>query len=271
MTFMVVDTSYVVFAKYYSTMSWYRKYVNGNPDIPSITENRGFLDKFQNGFEACMRKLCARFGVPPHLVIYAKDCSKTSVWRRAVYPPYKEARVHNAQFNRDIFRFMYSSVLPAFISKHGGVIIENESSEADDIIAVCKTCISGELIIISNDNDCIQLEDKNTRVYNLMLHDIGRRKGELRPMQYLRSRIISGDRSDCIPSILSRHGMKTAARLVLTLGDEQLMRFVEDHGARESFERNSLLMDLTKIPAEMQEAVRGKVVEYLRTVDHASR
>ena len=258
---LIIDTSYIVFAKYYAALNWYKTYVDRNPDIPTIVHNSTFTAKYSANFERCVARVCARFGVQGGNVVFAKDCSKSSVWRRQLFDAYKASRMHNGLFNREIFAFTYGTLVPSLIRAHGGAVVGTETAEADDVIAIVHRHVRDKLrrlaVILSNDNDSIQLLDAGTRITNLMNCDVGGRRGALTPEQYLLCRIISGDRSDNIPSVFPYCGMKTAARMVTQSTREQLDALVAARpGAAADFERNDRLMNMAMIPDD----IRARVV-----------
>ena len=68
--------------------------------------------------------------------------------------------------------------------------------------------------------------------------------------QDLFCKIVAGDKSDNIPSVLPRCGMKTAAKFY---ENEELFqdRINITDGARERYERNKLIIDFDRIPLEL--------------------
>lgn len=253
---VIVDTSYVVFAKWYSALGWYRASINRNPDIAGVMESAVFQSKFLSMFESGIYRIKHRFGMENADVVFAKDCSRYSVWRRTHFAEYKEGRSHNCNFNSDIFNYVYTVAIPAYLQRSPGGMIGVDRAEADDVIGVLCRHISASrpghrVVVISNDNDCIQLASPNVTVVNLLMQDVGGRRGSLTPRQYLISRILSGDRSDNIPSVISRCGPKTAAKLV-TEHDETALRDMYDPVV---YGRNDLLMDLNNIPADISAAI----------------
>ena len=257
---LVVDTSYIIFAKYYATLCWYKQNLHDEPNIETIMQNPGFQARYGANFDKSVARACARYGVPRRNVLYAKDCSKSSVWRRGVYPEYKASRAHNGMFNPEVFPYTFQTLIPKLAEAHGGAIIGCDYAEADDVIAVAHAVLRGEVgvsvVILTNDNDCIQLVDDQTQVVNLMMHDVGHRRGALTPQQYLMSRILSGDRSDNIGSIFPRCGMKTAVRMVTQHNQEELHEYIRQRSEiAAKFARNSTLMDLRLVPAEIKQRV----------------
>jgi 5'-3' exonuclease len=258
---VIVDTSYVIFAKYYSTLSWYKTFLDSTPDITQVMNSSVFKSKYALAFTTGIARICRAHGVPLHRVLFAKDCSKENVWRRKIMPNYKGSRTHNKSFNRQVFQYTYTKVIPEWIEGHQGVTIGVNAAEADDVIGVAHRIFSacpqdcGPIVIISNDNDCIQLSDGNTSIVNLVMTDVAKRRGTLTPKQYLESRILSGDRSDNISGILPRCGMKTAIRIVTSGGID-----IYSPEQIKAWNRNDILMNLNNTPEDLQTAIRDTIV-----------
>ena len=258
MALLIVDTSYVIFAKYFATLHWYKNSVNRIPDIPDLFNIAVFRNKFGSMFNNCIYRLLERHGMPHrNSVVFAQDCSRDSVWRKDVFSAYKDGRTHNSNFNRDAFREVYASLIPQWIAQNGGCAIGAERAEADDVIGVLhdglrSTRPTVKMVILTNDNDCIQLVDTHTTVVNVLFEDVGDRRGYLTPDQYLTCRILSGDRSDNIPGSLPRCGMRTAVRLVSDAS-------VDRSGVEECkycYDRNDVLMNLKHTPEAIREKIR---------------
>lgn len=261
---VIVDTSYVVFAKWYSALSWYKMSINRNPEVDNLLESSVFKSKVASMFEQNVMKVLKQRDVPDAYLIFAKDCNRQSVWRRDHFDNYKEGRSHTGNFNSEVFHYVYSAVIPSILERHRGCMIGVDNAEADDVIGVLAThlreSLPGEkIVIITNDNDCIQLVDENTTAVNLCLQDIGSRRGDLTPGQYLRSRILSGDRSDNIPSIVPRCGPKTAARIVQEYGEEELREMYKTQ-----YDKNDLLMNLRNTPGDLKRNILEKYHIYAR-------
>lgn len=253
---LLVDTSYVVFAKYYSTLSWYLAEVNPKPDFETIVADPVFAAKYESSFNSCIARIAHYRGVALCDIAFAKDCSKDTVWRRSLHSSYKSTRAHNSHFNREIFGLTYISILPAWIQRHGGAFVGAEGAEADDVLAsmarVFHQYTPRRVIILSNDNDCIQLINDRTMVVNLLNQDVGRRRGDLTPAQYLTCRLICGDRSDNIPGAVPKCGMKTAVRIVTG----EVVVPVD----AERMQQNDALMNLGNIPPEVSGRVLRSVL-----------
>lgn len=260
---VIVDTSYVVFAKWYSALSWYKMSINRSPNIETLLESIVFQNKLASMFEQSLLRVLKQHEMPEADIVFAKDCNRHAVWRREHFDNYKEGRTQNGNFNSEAFNFVYTKVLPAIMERHGGCVIGTDCAEADDVIGVIKDHLREQypgrrVIIVTNDNDCIQLVDEHTTVVNLFMQDVGFRRGNLTPEQYLLSRVLAGDRSDNIPSIVPRCGPKTAARLVQE-HDEPTLRAMYRHS---HYARNELLMNLRNTPQHLKRDIIAKYLAH---------
>lgn len=259
---LMVDLSYFVFYRYYSTFSWLKKFAKEDVTAENIMENKLFLEKYPKLFEKSLSDLVKMHRVSWTNVILVKDCSRESIWRNEFFGEYKGTRdcnnrQRNDVFNREIFNYTYTDLLPKLHAKYGFVQVGHPRLEADDIIAIIKTEICKveeemiKIIIITNDNDYVQLVDDRTLIKNLQGKEIKDRVG-MSPSQYLKTKVIMGDKSDNIPSIMKKIGPKTAEKLALS--DESLEALcVKEPQVRTQYALNKLLIDFTMIPTGLKD------------------
>jgi len=158
-------------------------------------------------------------------------------------------------------------------------VIELETAEADDIIAVLvrrQQRIVGpnhakKVLILSGDKDFIQLHNENVRQYNPVLSKfVG--KGET-PSIYIKEHILKGDRSDGIPNVLSDDNVFIEGRRQRPLSKKKINSWVEEvfmtftEEEQKNYNRNRKLIDLNCIPQELEDKINN---EFLN-VEVASR
>lgn len=260
-THLLVDGSYFIFFRYYATYNWFRLQKH-TESVDDIMANNIFVTKYAKMFEKTLVELVHTHGVDWKNVIVFKDCPRESVFRCNIFQEYKQARPDKDTFNAGVFGYTYSTLLPQLQSKYGLQVFGESNLEADDVIAIVKDKIrhndkDSNIVIITNDNDYIQLYDDNTKVINLKGVNL-RDRAPISVEHYLLYKILVGDKSDCIPPIQKKMGPKTA--LKLASDDTALQKYLEKHSeARERFHMNSLLIDMRNIPMHLRELVNGQI------------
>lgn len=264
---LLIDLSYFIFYRYYATLSWYKKQDDAIKDKSPMTDIL-FLEKYDKIFEQTVCDLQQKFGCLWKSIYFAKDCSRDEIWRNKHYTNYKSLREERLEsFDKEIFKHTISVLIPKLQEKYkGAVMLHVDHMEADDIIAVVKKYIrlkntTMEIIIITNDNDYIQLIDDYTLVVNLQGKDLKTRI-DCTPEEYLNRKIIMGDKSDNIPSIAKKIGEKTSAKLAT---DETaiLNLFKKNPDAKIQYDLNKLLISFDMIPENLHTIA---IENYIRTL-----
>ena len=260
---MLIDLSYFVFYRYYATLSWFKRYMQNEVSIQDIMINKEFVDKYSKLFENTLAELVRVHAIKWSNVFLVKDCMRETIWRNAHFAEYKAGRDERPDsFNRDVFRFTYNELLPKLEEKYKFKIITHQKLEADEVIAVLKKAIRGindsRIVIITNDNDYIQLIDDTTQIINLQGKNICERVN-MSPSLYLKYKVIIGDKSDNIPCIMKKVGPKTSEKLAQD--DSSLIEFCKKHPeALKQFELNRLLIDFSYIPEEFTSSLLEKLI-----------
>jgi 5'-3' exonuclease len=262
-TILLIDMSYFIFYRYYAILNWLRRSLRKDEtlDIENIMKNNTFVEKYTKKFEETLSLLMKEHGViKGYNVVLIKDCCRDKIWRHQYTEGYKATRDDKvATFNKDIFTYTYNVLIPVLQNKYGFQMSSHSCLEADDVIAIftnklLSSSIGSNIVIITNDNDYIQLLDNenisngncNLRIINLQQKDIMLRVG-CSPKEYLLVKKIIGDKSDNIPSITKKCGDKTALKLAkdAALLDKLLS---SDINAKNQYVLNELLIDFNFIP-----------------------
>jgi 5'-3' exonuclease len=250
---ILIDASYFIFYRYFSTLKWYQ-FQDKTIDYGTITEDEDFMGAFYKHTLADLTKVCKKWKTPMSQVIFCCDCARESIWRNTFTTGYKSHRIQNPQFNPTIFTKFYSYIQDTYHR----ICVDN--LEADDIVCLTKKLIGDEdIVIITNDNDYLQLIDERTKIYNMSGkgNDITTRScGD--PKTDLKLKIILGDKSDNIPPIHKGIGAITAKKLA-ALSDDDLETYLIEKGCKEIYDNNRLLIDFEMIPAENIEDFKSKV------------
>jgi len=202
-----------------------------------------------------MKKMCKKWKTSLSNMVFCCDCSRDRIWRNDYYDNYKGLRVQNPTFNPNIFVKFYE-YLERNQNKWGIHLLNIDKLEADDIVYFTKTQLINiglnvPLVIITNDNDYLQLLDSNTTIYNMNGKggDLSKRScGD--PKMDLHIKLIMGDKSDNIIPIHPGIGQKTAIKLA-NLSNEEFEEYLEKHQCKNVYLKNKKLVDFSEIPIEL--------------------
>jgi 5'-3' exonuclease len=253
--FVLIDLSYLIFHRYYAIVAWARL---SKSDLLSNTDE--FNNRFYTGFENFMTKLKKKLGLPNfNNVFFAKDTSRSMIWRNAVFPEYKTNRDEKSQdFDPAIFTHVHEVIVPELSKKLGVRVLAFPEAEADDIIAVsCKYIRSkhkSPIVILSNDNDFVQLHNLGIQIINANFINIVGRFTQEQLDVYVLWKVIKGDKSDNIPEIDKKIGDKVA--LKLATNPALLAKRIESSTkVADQYAINSTLIDFKNIPKNIQEGI----------------
>lgn len=240
---VLIDQSYYIFNRYYATLSWYNRRYN------EIIDENEFNISFFRHFESDMQKIVKKFKTVKSNIIFCCDCSRTDIWRNELYKDYKSTRTKKQNFNSSIFLLFKN-----YISNHDYHYCECDNLEADDITYIIQRKIKEELsntsiIIITNDNDYLQMYDDNTKIINMQFKDISLRiKSD--PKIELEFKIIYGDKSDNIPKIQNGMNKENAFKLASMESNDKI-KYLDENNLMDKYLLNKKLVDLREIPEKL--------------------
>jgi 5'-3' exonuclease len=124
-----------------------------------------------------------------------------------------------------------------------------EKAEADDMVYIyCKRTIAKnrKKIIITSDNDYLQLLDINTEIFDLKGKDL-RTKSLGNSEKDILIKVLGGDPSDNIPKILSK---KKTLEMIENTAYEEICDLFENANetVRDQFRLNMTLVNMSNIP-----------------------
>ena len=210
-------------------------------------------------------------------------CDSGKVWRRQAFPNYKAGRKANREKSENNWELIFDILanvkneIKQFLPYK---VIELETAEADDIIAVLCRRIKEKILILSGDKDFIQLHNERIRQYNPVLNKfVGKDEN---PSLYIKEHILRGDRSDGIPNVLSDDNVFIEGRRQTPLSKKKVEAWVNEvvptftEEQQKNYERNRQLIDLNCIPKELEDkinrefenievATRDKILNYFIT------
>ena len=189
-------------------------------------------------------------------------CDSSNVWRRQAFPNYKAGRKANrekSEHNWELIFDILAKVKDEIKTFLPYKVIELETAEADDIIAVLCRKTNEKVLILSGDKDFIQLHNDKIKQYNPVLNKfVG--KGE-NPSLYIREHILKGDRSDGIPNVLSDDNVFIEGRRQTPLSKKKIEAWVNEvvptftDEQQKNYERNRQLIDLNCVPKELENTI----------------
>lgn len=252
---ILCDTSYMVFYRYFSLVSWWKISKRNVEDLSEYPIE--FSDKFEKTFMDMIQRLGKTYGVPLSNIVFVKDCSREDIWRNDIYIQYKGTRTHAKTFNPEVFVKTYTKTLPKLCQQHGCHVISGCRLEADDCIALLARHLrrdrkfEKDIIVITNDNDYIQLHKHNVMLRNLQGKCLYDRVG-LDADTYLHQKQIMGDTSDNIIAIAPKIGPKTALKIIR---DENIRnKYLSNPETNARYELNKRLVDFDCIPDDLSDA-----------------
>lgn len=284
--YLFIDGSYYVFYRFHSLLNWY-KLSHPEEDLEESLknpfENEEFKNKYFNLFKEKLQEIPKKLKLEEAYIYIGKDCPRKEIWRHKYIDGYKATRVVETNKNpREFFKYVYEnnifeeSLMGITNGKRSKInIIPKEvkllscnSLEADDCIALMvNNIIENEIedykiTIITGDLDYLQLvKNEKIELLNASLKPLKTEKNSLGCYKKdLLLKIIAGDKSDNIESIVSRCGKKTALSIVNDETGKELEMLLKFDAVRNRFERNKLIIDFDEIPEELKEEFNKKYI-----------
>ena len=249
--YLLIDGSYFIFYRYFALVRWWK---HSHPEETTTTlfqENSVFIDKFKQMFIKSLTSLPSKLNIINPIIIVSKDCKRQNIWRKQLYPKYKEQRTRH-----DDIAFFMNLAYHELFPKLAKLILFHPSLEADDCIAISvkhllNTYPACNIYIITSDKDYLQLAQENVQLYNLAFKKLTEQKsctGD--PSCDLFCKILTGDPSDNIPSVFPKCGPKTAIKY---FNNRELLekKLQESETYKNSYELNSKIIDFNNIPKEL--------------------
>ena len=261
MNFVQIDGSYYVFFRYYALKVWWG--LARKPEEPKEpSESERFMEKFRTTFVSKIEELDKKLGISGSVKIVGKDCPQGNIWRHANIDAYKDGRP-NEDNVAPMFRCAYGEQL--FETAGVGKVLSYPGLEADDCLAITTKEILGKypdahVYIITSDMDYLQLASESVTPIDLKFKKLTDSKNSFKDSRKdLFCKIVAGDKSDNIPSVFPKCGLKTAAKYYDNPElFQKKLKTVE--GAKETYERNKLIIDFDCIPTELVEGFKRDVL-----------
>ena len=255
--FILVDTSYWIFYRYFAIVQWWG---HSNPESPlSIPyENEEFVEKFIKTFSESLTtfKKKQKIHKKKTTIIAVRDCPRKDIWRNKLFTEYKGTRDKGEEFNGGpFFKHIYQDNNKLLYEAGVNSVLQFPNLEADDIIALTKNHIrnkynDAQIYIIANDHDYLQLLDEHTEIVNFQNKFLKEAKKVFsEPQKNLFYKIVLGDKSDNIMPIFKKCGPKTCEKYYEN--NELFLEALKKENAYEKYELNKKLVDFRELPHEL--------------------
>lgn len=260
-TFIFVDGSYFCFHRYYSILRW-RKSAHPEETNDDPINNPIFVDKYKKTFVDNIKGLSKNLGIHKEpiepIVIVGKDCPRENIWRNSIQENYKANRKNGAEdgfMGGPFFKMAYDDENQLFLKAGVKTILRHPKLEADDCIAISvkyilEKCPDAQIYIITSDKDYLQLAEPRVKLFDLGFKNLALQKSSTGDAKSdLFCKIVMGDISDNIPSVLTKCGPKTALKCFQN--PSYFEERMKKENAYEKFETNRKMVDFNYIPQEL--------------------
>lgn len=189
-------------------------------------------------------------------------------WRKDLFPYYKASRKKDraeSPYDWNMIFETLNRVREELKECFPYRVVQVDKTEADDIIGtICHkfgvelmNATTEKILILSSDKDFMQLQKfANVEQYSPMAKKFLRSDN---PSNFLREHIIKGDRGDGIPNILSQDDTFVQEIRQKPVSEKKLNSWLTqkpedfcDERMLRNFKRNEALIDLSKIPNDVQ-------------------
>ena len=271
MPLILIDTSYTSFYRFFATIKWFSfaypdeyKLIKDNLNYEWV-DNKIFMEKYEKMFISSIIKLITLRMFNKSKIIFCLDSPKDTLWRSELYCNYKSNRYKLAlKYNfSQVFNYTYNNIIPNILNTYNNtfsLLINN--IEADDIIAgVCMFFKTNDpqkkIYIISGDEDFLQLGRDSITFINYK----NKKKKVLSEEEAkikLHSKILFGDNSDCIKSIIIKNSKIKKKDL---LNDKILNNYLDKYPlAKEKYDFNKLMIDFNYIPTKYLKLINNFII-----------
>ena len=245
---LLIDLSYFVFFRYFALLAYFKK-------SEREFEFDDFIERFDRLFQTNLLKLCKNLKFDHANTILVGDCARAKIWRMEDLETYKSNRDNKQKIHPGVFEIIYKHIIPRMERKFGIRYVSVDGAEADDVIGwIHRNTPNTTKVIVTNDNDYLQLADQNTTLLNLKMKNIVDR-GTGNPQEDLLYKILVGDVSDNITGVVP----PKKAQALVKMAEEEMHEVLRKDKLYDKFLCNKRLIDMRSIPDSIQEAISFKV------------
>jgi len=254
--YLFIDGSYFCFFRYHALLTWWKNAHADDELGDRPMDNPIFVEKFKKLFTNKLKEIPKKLKIKDPVIIIGKDCHRQDIWRNAIFPQYKQQRESDDNIG-GFFKMAYDELFQS------AKVIAHPQLEGDDCIAIAtKHYLEKEpdanVYIITSDMDYLQLCNERTHVYTLKYKKLDDSKTSFKNADKdLFCKIVMGDKSDNIPGIFNKCGIKTAEKLYED--QDAFIKKLNQANCNEMYERNKSIIDFNHIPIEYVNDVKQQL------------
>lgn len=220
MKYCILDWTFCVIHTFCAIQSWWR-FRRPGEDFPTPWwEHVEVQSTFRKRMGDMLKEFTKKYD--PSKFYICQDCPRQNIWRLQLDSNYKANRSETkiSKEGHDVWGRVFQEAMEILNeSSLNHTVIRVERAEADDCVAVVcdhllATNTSEESVaidVVTGDSDLYQLETKpGVTVWDRKGNRWRSRLKEIEPNHYIQAKCYAGDKSDGIPSVGVRIGMKTA-------------------------------------------------------------
>jgi 5'-3' exonuclease len=268
---ILIDTSYTSFYRFFATIRWFSfAYPDDFKNLKNDNKydwasNKIFIEKYEKMYLDSIIKLVKKKIFDNSHIIFCMDSPKENLWRNSIQTNYKGDRCdlslkHNF---KTTFNYTYEKMIPNIIKQYNNIKkIRMDKLEADDIIAaICMNNLNKIIYLVSGDDDFLQLGNDNIIFINY------KKKKPFKlttneAYHALMTKIIMGDPSDCIPSIIPKG--KRINKKNLINDTDKLLEYLENNlESKRQYEHNQIMINFKNIPKKYIDKVNNELIKLL--------
>ena len=118
MNYILIDTSYLIFYRYFALLQWWRV-AHPDDELGNPGENKEFCEKFVkqivesvDNIKRSLKLHSNRRQNPQVKVLFARDCPRKNIWRNGYFTQYKATREKDDDFmGGQFFKMVYHDKL----------------------------------------------------------------------------------------------------------------------------------------------------------------
>jgi len=193
-------------------------------------------------------------------------CDNKKYWRKDFFPYYKANRKKARQESGHDWNLIFETInmlKQELKDNFPWAVVEVKGAEADDIIATyVKNHPDEPVMIVSGDHDFMQLQkyDK-VKQWSPIKNKFVKCAGS--PKDVLFEHIIKGDKGDGVPNVLTDDDAIVQSKRQRPIHSKKLemwknnpTEMPQDSAFVRNFERNQTLVDLSRIPQDIEDAIK---------------